>query len=100
MVNRLVRYRVRADEVATVEAAIQAFVRAVSEHEPATKYTTYRARNSTSFAHFMQFPDEGAEQRHRDAAYTRAFTDVLYARCDAGPTFTELEEVAHAGMET
>jgi quinol monooxygenase YgiN len=94
MIVKLVRYRVRAEEVEAVEAAVQEFVAAIAEHEPETTYSTYRAGSSPSYVHFMTFPDAEREHRHRDAPYTKAFTEVLYPRCDAGPTFTDLSHLA------
>jgi quinol monooxygenase YgiN len=94
MIVKLVRYRVRKAEVPAVEAAIAEFVSSIAEHEPGTDYRTFRAPNGVSYVHLMQFPDSAAEERHRGSAYTMAFVDVLYPRCDAGPTFTDLTELA------
>ncbi len=94
MIVKLVRYRVRKAEVPTVEAAIAEFVSAVAEHEPDSEYRTFRAPNGVSFVHLMEFPDSASEERHRGSAYTKAFVEVLYPRCDAGPTFTDLTELA------
>ena len=96
MIVKLVRYRVRASEAAAVETAVRDFVSAIATHERQTKYTAYRASNGLSFVHIMSFPDLESERRHREAAYTRAFVDVLYPRCDAGPTFTDLTPLAQA----
>jgi quinol monooxygenase YgiN len=98
MIVKLVRYRIHRSDAPVVEAAVRDFVSAVAEHERQTTYNTYRATNGVSYVHLMTFPDEGAEQRHRGAAYTKAFVDRLYPLCDAGPTFSDLEPLASAGV--
>jgi len=97
MIAKLVRYRVRPQETPTVEAAVRDFVSAIAEHEKHTTYSTFRATNGVSYVHIMTFPDEETERRHRAAPHTKAFVDVLYPRCDAGPTFTDLTPLAAAG---
>jgi len=97
MIVKLVRYRVRPNETTTVESAVRDFVNAIATNERQTRYATYRASNGLSYVHIMTFPDLESEQRHRDALYTRAFVDILYPRCDAGPTFTDLTPLAQAG---
>jgi len=98
MIVKLVRYRIHRTDAPVVEAAVRDFVSAVAEHERQTTYSAYRATNGVSYVHLMTFPDEGAEQRHRGAAYTKAFVDRLYPLCDAGPTFSDLEPLASAGV--
>jgi quinol monooxygenase YgiN len=97
MLAKLVRYRIRPEETEVVESAIRQFVSAIAEHEPRTKYATYRTASGTSYAHVMSFPDAAAEEKHRNAPYTTAFVDVVYARCNAGPTVTDLTPLAGAG---
>jgi quinol monooxygenase YgiN len=98
MIVKLVRYRIRRVDAPVVEDAVRDFVSAVAEHERDTTYSSYRATNGVSYVHLMSFPDEVAEQRHRSAPYTKAFVDRLYPLCDAGPTFTDLEPLASAGV--
>lgn len=39
----------------------------------------------------MSFADEGAERTHASSEAVRAFTEVLYPRCEEGPTFGRWE---------
>ena len=98
MVAKLVRYRVKAEEIDVVEAAVRDFVSAIAEHEPGTSYWSFRTVAGRSYCHLMQFVDEESELRHQEAPYTRAFVNALYPRCDAGPTFTDLSPLAAAGV--
>ena len=98
MIVKLVRYRIHPSDAPAVEAAVHDFVSAVAEHERQTTYNTYRATNGSAYVHLMTFPDEEAEERHRGAAYTKAFVDRLYSLCEAGPTFTDLEPLASVGV--
>jgi quinol monooxygenase YgiN len=77
-----------------VERAIKEFVRAVARNEPATRYVAYKHATRSSYVHDMTFTDASAEDRHRNAPYTKKFIDVLYPLCDAGPTFSGLTEIA------
>jgi quinol monooxygenase YgiN len=98
MIAKLVRYRVKAEEIAAVEAAVREFVSAIAEHEPGTAYWSYRTVGGRSYCHVMQFRDEESELLHQEAPYTRAFVTTLYPRCDAGPTYTDLSPLAAAGI--
>ena len=98
MIVKLVRYKIQPSDAPVVEAAVRDFVSAVAEHERQTTYHTFRAIHGGSYVHLMTFPDEDAEQRHRGAAYTKAFVDRLYSLCEAGPTFTDLEPLASVGV--
>jgi quinol monooxygenase YgiN len=77
-----------------VERAIKEFVRSVARNEPSTRYVAYKHATRSSYVHYMTFADAAAEDKHRNAAYTKKFIDVLYPLCDAGPTFSGLSVVA------
>jgi quinol monooxygenase YgiN len=93
VIRLLVRYRVHPEAAGKVREAIATFVDAVRANEPDTIYGALAAEDGVSFVHAMAFPDEGAEERHRAAPYTRAFVDALYPACEARPEFTRLEVV-------
>lgn len=93
MIHKMVRFTVEPGQVASVEGAIREFVAAVAENEPETTYRTYRRGDSRAFVHVMAFPDEQAEERHRNAPYTERFVEELYPRCRKEPEFEELVPV-------
>ena len=93
MIRRVAEYTVREGELDAVMDAVARFVAAVRAAEPRTGYEAYRRGETRSFLHLMAFPDDAAEQAHREAAYTGAFVAVLYPRCVEEPRFTELVEV-------
>ncbi len=41
----------------------------------------------------MSFENEEAEEKHKTAAHTMKFVEVLYPLCEVGPMFTELTAV-------
>ena len=67
MIKKMVRYRVKADEVVAVRKAIGEFVDAIAQHEPNAIYGSLLADDGVSFVHAMAFPDAEAEERHRKA---------------------------------
>lgn len=94
MIHKMVRFTVAPDQIEATELAIRAFVRAVNENEPETLYRAYRRGDSRAFLHFMAFPDEEAEERHRNAPYTRSFVRELYPRCEKEPEFEEIVPIS------
>ncbi len=88
MIKKMVRYRVKADEVVAVRKAIGEFVDAIAEHEPNAIYGSLLADDGVSFVHAMAFPDAEAEERHRKAEHTKRFVELLYPKCDQEPQFT------------
>ncbi len=93
MIRKVVQYKVKKVEVRAVEQAIIEFVAAVTQNEPHTFYEAYQGGDGVSFIHFMAFPDQDAAKKHQTAAYTLKFVEVLYPRCEAAPTFTDLKLV-------
>ncbi|MEE8114317.1 MAG: hypothetical protein V3T23_08170, partial [Nitrososphaerales archaeon] len=93
MIRKVVQYKVKKVEVRAVEQAIIEFVAAVTQNEPHTFYEAYQCGDGVSFIHFMAYPDQDAAKKHQAAAYTLKFVEVLYPRCEAAPTFTDLKLV-------
>jgi quinol monooxygenase YgiN len=94
VIRIIAQYRIREGTVDEVLPAIRRFVRAVAEAEPETEYRSYRMADSLEFLHVMAFPDETAEERHREATYTLEFVDVLYPHCVEPPRFARVELVS------
>ena len=94
MIHKMVRFTVEPGQIAAVEEAIREFVAAVAENEPETRYGAYRRGDSRAFVHVMAFPDEAAEEHHRNAPYTNRFVEELHPRCRKEPEFEELVPVS------
>jgi quinol monooxygenase YgiN len=93
MIRLLVQYRVKADAVDQVQQVVTQFVDDIRANEPNTIYGAFVAADGRSFFHAMAFPDEQAAKRHRSAAHTRRFVELLYSNCEEEPHFIQLELV-------
>jgi len=93
MTTRTIRYTILPGSESTILSAIAAFLAAVRQHEPTTRYDVWRVGGSNTFVHLFSFPDPHAEQSHRDADYTQAFVHLLYPRCIEVPSFEDLVPV-------
>lgn len=94
-IHKIVEYTVKAEELDTVIKAIQNFIEAVRNNEPQTNYQAYQlTEDNTKFIHVMSFMNTDAEEAHKNADYTRAFTDVLYPRCEQEPAFKDMDSIA------
>ena len=95
MVARTARFAVREAARERCEAAIREFVGAV-DAEPGTQvYLALReAGDPARFLHVMVFADAQAEERHRHAAHTRRFVEVLYPHTLEGVAFNEFTTIS------
>lgn len=90
-----IEYTLRDDvDVDAVKAEIRAFVRAIGDHDPTARYTSFQdARADRHFVHIGQFdPDRVAELQRQP--FFGAFTGFLRERCATGPAVTPLAPVA------
>ncbi|MQS15520.1 hypothetical protein F7Q99_25425 [Streptomyces kaniharaensis] len=90
-------YRVNADAVERVEAAIEEFVRYVAEHEPDTwMYTAWQQKDDpTRFVHLFTFADEDAHRTHGSSEAVRRFEAVYSPELSEGPVvFTDYRLIA------
>lgn len=92
MFRKIVRYKVKAEEVETVLAAIKDFLLAIANSEPETRYEALQLVDEVSFIHTMHFSSQLADEQHQKAQYTLKFVDTLYPRCEESPVFTEVKE--------
>lgn len=97
MIHKIARYRIREENRSRVETAIVAFVKAVHDHEPQTRYSAYRLEDGPEYVHLMEFPDQEAEGQHQAAEYTKTFVEVLYDSCVEHPRFADLNAIGDAG---
>jgi quinol monooxygenase YgiN len=90
-------YQVHPVAVPAVVAAIEDFVRYVTESEPGTlMYTAWQERNDPSrFVHLFTFRDEAAHQAHGSSDAVREFESVYQPALVGGPVvFTDYELIA------
>jgi quinol monooxygenase YgiN len=92
MIRKIVRYKVKPEEVEAVVAAIKEFLIAIANTEPETKYEAMQLVDGVNFIHTIQFSNPMAEEQHQKAQYTIKFTDILYSSCEQQPEVTDVKE--------
>lgn len=90
MVRLIARYQIKEDALTEVNEIIRKFISAVEKEEPQTVYDAYRLGDTYEFIHLITFPDESAQKKHQNAAYTEEFAEALYPHCVEEPKFTPL----------
>jgi len=93
MINKLVHYIVKKDEIKAVKEAISIFQNQIKEHEPDTRCEIFHVKGSTAFYHIMSFKDHQSEEKHQQKVYTKEFASILYPRCIVEPKFMDIESV-------
>ena len=94
MIRVMVRYKVRADEAAANERAIQDVFAQLSERQPpGIEYASFKLDDGVSFVHF--FSAEAEDDRHalRALPAFQAFAAAVRDRCEEHPLVTQLTEV-------
>lgn len=91
MIAKTAEYVVKKGKLDKVKEAIATFVRTVHVSEPGTKiYVSVQDKeNESRFLHFMIFESEGAEQKHKNAGYTKEFSEILFPNCKSEPVYHE-----------
>lgn len=86
------RFTIEDGELDAALEAIRTFL-AHTATEPGTlRYASWRhVERPREFLHLMEFVDEAAEAAHASSEAVKAFTDVLYPRCERPPTFDRFE---------
>ena len=93
MIRVMVRYKVRADEAAANERAIQDVFAQLSERQPpGIEYASFKLDDGVSFVHF--FSAEAEDDRHalRALPAFQAFAAAVRERCEEQPVVTQLTE--------
>jgi quinol monooxygenase YgiN len=96
-------YKVKAEAVDDVKAAIVEFVDYVRGNEPgAWFYAAWQAdQDPTKFVHLFTFEDEKAHQRHGQSEAVKRFESVYQPELVGGPVvFTDYQLVATNGGTT
>ena len=95
MVQKLVSYKVDEDAIEAAKLAIKEFIEGIRKHESQTNYHAYQiSEDKSQFIHLMVFPDNAAEEKHRNAEYTKKFVHDLLPLCEQEPKFSDIEIVA------
>lgn len=94
VVNVLIRYRIRPDEIAAQEAAARAFIEEVrTAGDPEMEYSSFRL-DDTSFVHFGRFADDDAVKRFQSLPGFAGFAAGMRERAEEGPDATRMTEIA------
>jgi hypothetical protein len=88
----IVRYKVKADEVATNERFVRAVYDELDRSRPAGfRYATFRLDDGVSFVHVAS--QESDENPLAALEAFQRFQENIRDRCDEPPTVSELHEV-------
>jgi quinol monooxygenase YgiN len=96
-VYTIAQYRVKAQAVGKVKAAIEEFVRYVKANEPRTRmYVAWQQKEDpTKFVHLFIFEDEAAHEAHGRSAAVKKFESVYSPELVGGNVvFTDYDMVA------
>jgi hypothetical protein len=87
----MVRYRVKADQVAKNEELVRAVYEELGSSEPEDlRYATFKLDDGVSFVHLAEHGDENPLGK---VAAFKEFQKDIGARCDQPPVVTELAEI-------
>jgi len=88
----MVRYRVKADQVARNEELVRAVYAELHLSEPTgLRYATFRLEDGLTFVHIAE--NEAARNPLSDVQAFKEFQQDIEARCDEPPVVTELHEI-------
>jgi quinol monooxygenase YgiN len=96
-VYTIAQYRVKAQAIDKVKAAIEEFVGYVKANEPRTRlYAAWQQKEDpTRFVHFFIFEDEAAHEAHGRSAAVKRFESVYSPELvGGGVVFTDYNMVA------
>jgi hypothetical protein len=90
----MVRYKVKADQVATNEELVRAVYEELQRTQPAgLRYATYQLDDGVSFVHLASIETKDGHSPLSDVQAFRKFQENIGARCDEAPVATELREI-------
>jgi hypothetical protein len=90
----MVRYKVKADHVATNEELVRAVYEELQRTQPAgLRYATFQLDDGVSFVHLASIETEDGHSPLSDVQAFRQFQENIGARCDEAPVATELREI-------
>jgi quinol monooxygenase YgiN len=96
MIYLQVTYRLRSDRLDEGQRKILAFDGAIRNSQPRfVMYHIFRETNDgASFVHFMSFRNHEDQLEHMQLPHVKHFVETMLALCEAGPIYSELQQVA------
>jgi hypothetical protein len=92
--KRLVRYKVKPEQVAENERLVRDVYAALArEKPPGLHYATFRFDDGVSFAHIVSYDSDADNQSLTSLPAFKAFTAGVRQRCDEPPVTVELTEI-------
>lgn len=99
MTRLMVRYKVRPEEAAANEQAIEAVFAQLWERSlPGVRYASFKLEDGVSFVHIFTGEAEGDREALRELPAFKAFAAGVRDRCDEQPVVTQLNEVGSYRM--
>jgi hypothetical protein len=93
----MVRYRVKADQVAANEALVRAVYEELRHAQPSGfRYATFKLDDGVSFVHIALVEDGGNPLAQIEAF--NEFQKGIEDRCDQPPVVAQLDEVGSFGL--
>ena len=94
MVRLIVRYRVKADQVAENERLVKAVYSGLQEiGDPGVHYATFKLNDGSTFVHIASFAAKEKQAVLTELGAFKAFQKDLKDRCDEQPDNQPLTEV-------
>ena len=94
MTRLMVRYKVRPEEVAANEQAIEGVFAQLWERSlPGIRYATFKLEDGVSFVHIFSGEADGDRAALRELPAFKTFSEGVRARCEEQPVVTQLDEV-------
>ena len=99
MTRLMVRYKVRPEEAAANEQAIEAvFAQLWEQSPPGFRYASFKLEDGVTFVHIFAREDESDRDTLRALPAFKAFSSAVRARCDEEPVATPLNEIGSYRM--
>lgn len=91
MIVKTLQFEIHEKKSQEVIEAIEQLTHTVHVSEPGCRlYISIRdSQDQNKFIHIMAFENEGAEMKHRSAAYSESFMDLLHRTCKKKPAYRD-----------
>ena len=99
MTRLMVRYKVRPEEAAANEQAIEAVFAQLWERSlPGLRYASFKLEDGVSFVHIFAGEEAHDRETLRELPAFKAFSAAVRDRCEEQPVVTQLNEVGSYRM--
>lgn len=96
--NRMVRYRLKADRIDENVALVQDVYRALQRlRPPGLRYATYRVGDGTGFVHIASHATEAERQALIGLPEFQRFLAGIADRCEEQPVAVDLQQIGSYG---